>query len=75
MDKVRFNQLKSLVELDHRIRQDMPQLYFHSEDLKWLFKQAEKAQFFETSLKQISEYSFENEPQKLVEIARRALEA
>lgn len=35
MDKERFKQLKSIVNLDYQNRHDSPQLYFTLDDLKW----------------------------------------
>lgn len=66
--------MKAFVELDYKGRHDIiPQSHFHLEDLKWLFKQAEKAEYFERSLRTIAEDMNEKESRELMEIARKAL--
>lgn len=41
MNLERLKYLKETVNLDYTLRHDVPQLYFTTEDLKWLVKQVE----------------------------------
>ncbi|MEH7255775.1 hypothetical protein V7111_27075 [Neobacillus niacini] len=74
MDKLRFNQLKAFVELDYKGRHDLiPQFHFHVEDLKWFIEKAEKAKYFERSLRTIAEAMNEKKSSELIEMASKAL--
>jgi hypothetical protein len=74
LDKLRFNQLKTFVELDYKGRHDLiPQFHFQVEDLKWFIEQAEKAVHFERTLRTIAEDKYEKNSGELIEIASKAL--
>ena len=51
----------------------IPQFHFHTEDLKWLIKQVEKAENFERSLRTIAEDKNARESSELIKIANMAL--
>lgn len=66
--------MKAFVELDYKGRHDIiPQNHFRLEDLKWLMEQAEKAKYFERSLRTIAEDMNEKETSELIEVARKVL--
>ncbi|WHX98002.1 hypothetical protein [Neobacillus sp. DY30] len=74
MDKLRFQQMKAFVELDYNGRHDhIPQFHFHTKDLKWLIEQAEKAAYYEQSLRAIAEDMSDKESSELIEAASKAL--
>ena len=74
MDRLRFSQLKTFVELDYKGRHDIiPQFHFQTGELKWFIQQAEKAEHFERTLRTIAEGMNGKESSELVELASKAL--
>jgi hypothetical protein len=63
--------LKAIVECD--VHDIFPQFHFHTEDLKWFIKQAEKAAHFERTLRSIVEDMNGKETSELIEMASMAL--
>lgn len=74
MDRLRFSQLKTFVELEYKGRHDIiPQFHFHTGDLKWFIEQAERAEHFERTLRTIAEGMNGRDSCEFVEIASKAL--
>ena len=74
LDKLRFHQLKTFVELEYKGRHDLiPQFHFQVNDLKWLIEKAEKAEYYERLLRTIAEDMNEKESGELIEFASKAL--
>lgn len=74
LDKLRYRQLKTFVEMDDKGRHDsIPQFHFQTKELKWLMEQAEKAANYEQSLRTIAQDMHGKESSELIEIASKAL--
>jgi hypothetical protein len=74
LDRLRFSQLKTFVELDYKGRHDMiPQFHFDVKDLQWFIEQADKAEYFERSLRTIAEDMHGKESNEVIEFACKIL--
>ncbi|MEH7111332.1 hypothetical protein V7124_03005 [Neobacillus niacini] len=74
MDRLRFSQLKTFVELEYKGRHDMiPQFHFDVKDLQWFIEQAEKAEYYERSLRTITEDMNEKVSREVIEFASKIL--
>lgn len=56
MDVKRLAELKEVLKMDFSERHDVPQFFFSVDDLKQLIEQAEKADCYEESLREIDNH-------------------